>query len=87
MEVCDSTKDLVFVNFQCDKCEVGNMIYHHETKLVKGVLYYINRCNYCGHEMLSPSFYPTIKERADLGNTNKAGIIVQLCAKECEERK
>lgn len=84
MEFSDSSKDLIFVHFKCEKCDKGNMIYHHETAVVEGVLYYRNRCNNCGHEMLSRSFYPTVKERADLGRVDKPGLLVQLCAKECE---
>lgn len=87
METFDSSKDLVFVNFKCERCDKGNLIYHHETAVVEGALFYRNRCNNCGHEALMPSFYPNIKERADLGNPSKPGLLIQLCAKECEGRK
>lgn len=85
MEIIDGSKDLVEVNFKCEKCGQGNMIYHHKNNVVDGILKYLNKCNYCGYEELMLTFYPTVKERSFVGDLTKPGFLITLCAKECEK--
>ncbi len=84
MELVDTNKDLVLVSFMCEKCNIGLMIYHHENQIVDGCLHYKNKCTHCGHEELMKAFYPTVKERKDVNDLSKPGLLLTLCSRECE---
>jgi DNA-directed RNA polymerase subunit M/transcription elongation factor TFIIS len=84
MELIDTTKDLVSVIFNCEKCHEGFMVYHHETKIINGILHYKNRCSSCGHEEHMRAFYPTVKEREHVNDLSKPGLLLTLCSRECE---
>ena len=85
MEMIDESKDLVLVNYRCEKCEMGVMLYHHHTEVVEGKLLYLNRCKSCGHEVFMQTFYPTVKERHRVGDLSQPGLLLHLCSKECEQ--
>ncbi len=85
MEEIDEKKEVVKVNFRCDKCKEGLLKHHrNKTKVIDGVVHYLNICSQCGAEEYLPCFYPTIKERQYVGDASKPGCIVTLCSKECE---
>ena len=88
MEEVDDKKDVVLVNYRCEKCKIGILKHHlNKTKLVKGIVHYLNICTHCGTEEYMPCFYPTVKNRQDAGDASKPGCIVTLCAKECERHE
>lgn len=85
MEIEDDKKELVMVNYKCDVCDNGMMKHHrNKTKLIDGRVAFLNVCSACGTEKYMSCFYPTVKERKDLGNLDIQGCIVQLCSKECD---